>query len=245
MKLIFIFAMLIIHTVSSKAHTNAPKTSEFLPNGMSYKPLVVGANFIYMETEIWKDVVNYEGRYQVSNFGNIKSLPIKTKNGNGWYIKKGNTLKQHIQFGYSGICLRGKNMEKKRFQVHRLIAIAFIPNPENKKCVNHKNSIRHDNRLENLEWATHSENNLHAFKYGFQKPNFSMKGKFGYKHHNSKPMVQLSLDGVFVKEYSCARDITDQNGYCGDFIARVCKRNSLYAKGFIWKYKKDYEKASA
>jgi hypothetical protein len=117
-----------------------------------------------MENEIWKDVVGYEGIYQVSNNGLVKRISnirgVNTKYQNNYFLKALDNGK-----GYLRIKLTN-NGKSKRVMLHRIIAEAFIDNPLNKKCVNHINNIRSDNRIENLEWCTHSENTLHAIKCG-------------------------------------------------------------------------------
>ena len=114
--------------------------------------------------EIWKDISGYEGLYQVSNFGRIKSLP-RIRIGNGTpYITKEKILGDGIGAtrGYCRVTLCKEPNNKKMFYIHRLVANAFIPKIDGKNVVNHKNGIRTDNRVENLEWTTIEENLQHA-----------------------------------------------------------------------------------
>lgn len=105
--------------------------------------------------EIWKEIPNYDGKYQVSSWGRVRSFKRTNEK-----ILKENTVSN----GYKQIelCLNGK---RKCVFVHRLVADAFIPNPENKPCINHKNKATNDNRVENLEWCNAGENNRHARYY--------------------------------------------------------------------------------
>lgn len=127
-----------------------------------------------VKNEIWKDIIGYEGYYQISNLGNIKRFRKY----------KSNILKPRInKRGYVQITLC-KNSCTKTFRLHRLIAESFIDNPQKKLQVNHINGIRHDNRLENLEWVTQNENMKHAFNnklaiplIGEHQPNSKLKEK--------------------------------------------------------------------
>lgn len=128
------------------------------------------------KNEIWKDIKDYEGIYQVSNLGRVKSIERKEINKLGIErMLKEKILKCLKVLGYFHISL-SKDSIVKQFKIHRLVAQVFIPNPENKPQVNHKNGIRHDNRVENLEWVTASENMKHAVKYNLLKPHDKMKG---------------------------------------------------------------------
>lgn len=114
-----------------------------------------------LENEIWKPVKDFEGIYEVSNMGRVKSLPRKGSGGRD-YPK---IMAGGLSNGYHSLTLCNKG-KMKISQVHRLVAFAFIPNPENKKEVNHINCVKTDNRLENLEWVTPSENILHGLRNG-------------------------------------------------------------------------------
>lgn len=114
--------------------------------------------------EIWKDVPGYEGYYQVSNLGKVRSVDREFVNSIGRHcILKGMPIAPRIEKGYYRLGL-GKHQEKKMFNVHRLVALAFIPNPSNYNTVNHINGNKTDNRAENLEWCSIKQNVVHAFQ---------------------------------------------------------------------------------
>lgn len=108
--------------------------------------------------EIWKPIKYYEGLYEVSNKGNVRSLDRYVTNGNRYRLLKGKPMKTFPNSdGYLKINLY-KNGQRKLYSVHRLVANAFIANPKNLPCIDHINTIRDDNRVENLRWCTNKEN---------------------------------------------------------------------------------------
>lgn len=176
--------------------------------------------------EIWKDIENFEGLYQVSNLGNIKSFPKK-----GSYktiIMKPFIVSGKKTKGYYGIELR-KNSKRFPKLVHRLVAETFIPNPNNLLQVNHINGNRLDNRVDNLEWCTQSDNIKHAYKNGLMKP------KFGKNNGWHTEILQYDLQGNFIKEWSSISEAKKQLGI--NNITNACSGKYKKAGGYIWKYK--------
>lgn len=127
---------------------------------MAYAGVRVTGSFM----EEWKDIPGYEGSYQVSTHGRVRSVQREICTNRGLCkIWPGIVMKQYVHWrGYYIIFLRRPGEKKKKFFVHRLVALAFIENPEDKPIVNHKNGDRKDNRLDNLEWMTDSENVRHG-----------------------------------------------------------------------------------
>lgn len=191
--------------------------------------------------EIYKNIEGYEGLYQVSNLGNVKSLERINKNNRKVKEKILKPLKLNTKYLSIVLCKNGKN---NRFLVHRLVAQAFIPNPENKPCIDHINTDRTDNRVENLRWVTYKENSNNPItktkqKENNHKPNL---GKFGKEHYNSKPILQFTLNGEFVKRWDSAIEIKNELNFNNGYICSCCKGKGKSSNGYKWAYAEDYER---
>lgn len=178
----------------------------------------------------------FEGTYEINKEGIVRSLDrvVNWCNGRKRRIK-GQILSAHtINTGYKMIHLY-RNNKKHYMLLHRALALAFIPNPDNKSCVNHINGVKTDNRINNLEWCTYSENLKHAASHGMLNPH--MKGKHGKDCHNSKKVIKRSLDGVFIKVYHSAKDAAIDNGMCHSSVTMACRGVFKTSGGYKWEYK--------
>lgn len=163
------------------------------------------------EVEIWKDIPEYEGLYQVSNLGNVKSL----------FRNKERILKPGIINGYYQVNLRKINSNK-WYRIHRLVASVFIPNHDNKPHVDHINGIRNDNRSENLRWCTQKENN--SFPLILSK--------------KYKPVLQINKDtGDIINEFPSIKEAANVLNINHSDIITCCKGRIKTSHGYIWKYK--------
>lgn len=139
--------------------------------------------------EDFMPIIGYEDIYEVNRLGQVKSISRNTiqKNGKNYLIKERIMKPQIDSTGYIVFGLR-ENKTTNKVYLHRIISELFIPNPDKKPCVNHKNGVKHDNRIENLEWCTYKENNNHAFETGLQKKgkDHHLYGKKGLECHNHK-----------------------------------------------------------
>ena len=165
--------------------------------------------------EIWKDIEGYEGLYQISNKGRVKSL----------YKGSERILKPWINnVGYYYIALCNDSVSKK-FSLHRLVAQAFIPNPDNLPEINHKDENKLNNSVENLEWIRHMDN----CNYGTRNE------RAGYSL--SIPIIQYSKSGDFIREWPSGQEVKRVLGISNSNINSCCKGKLKSSGGFIWKYK--------
>lgn len=191
--------------------------------------------------EEWREIKGYEGRYEVSNMGNVRSIPRQIINSLGRKRNLRSVLlkKNHMKSGYMMITLgNGKNV-----LVHRLVAKAFIPNKECRPCVNHLDGNKGNNTVNNLQWVTYSENERHSYDVLGKKPNKSALGKIGILSPYSKVVHKYSKDGKLLEVYFGASEAARQlrkEGFIKASQGRVscCARGETKtAYGFVFKYK--------
>lgn len=195
-----------------------------------------------LPNEEWKDIKDFEGLYQISNYGRVKRLEkiIKSYILNHEY----NTIKQKIcrcqlkHNKYLGVVLT-KNNKKYNKQIHRLVAETFIPNPENKPQVNHINPVTNnlcDNRVENLEWVTRSENTQHMLKLNRNKNGSNNRiYKKGKNHFNAKSVLKIDNCGNIIKKYDCVNDFIHDVSFCSSKCYKILK-NYIEINGYKYVY---------
>lgn len=168
--------------------------------------------------EIWVDIPNYIGVYQVSNLGNVKRL------GGTPYCPKDRLLKPRLasQGGYLQVSL-SLGCKKKEVYVHRLVADCFVPNPHNYTEINHINEVKTCNEANNLEWCDRKYN----MNYGTLKARLSAM--------RFKPVKQLTIDGQFVRYYPSAKS-TKADGFVPQCVSLVCNGKQKTHKGFLWQF---------
>lgn len=180
--------------------------------------------------EIWKDIEGYEGLYQVSNLGNVKSLNYRNKGIEGILTPKCNCD------GRLWVDLYGHG-KPKHMLIHRLVAMAFIPNPNNYPQINHMDENPKNNHVDNLEWCTGSYNIRYFFErhpYVWNGQSFSSDRR--KKITRTQRIVQLDLSGNVVRIWDNLVSIKHETGWNEWHIEECCKGNRKKARGYIWRY---------
>lgn len=182
--------------------------------------------------EEWRDIPGYEGLYQISNLGRVRSLDriVSATNGKTFHYKSKIKKQTKDSKKYFQVSLN-KNNKDINFSVHRLVAQAFLPNPDNLPEVNHINECRWDNAVWNLEWCTH----IYNCNYGSR----TIRSAKSHINHpkRSKPVLQYTLDGQFVAEYPSISEVKRQTGINDAHIPACCKGKRNCCGGYRWRYK--------
>lgn len=191
--------------------------------------------------EIWKDINGYEGKYKVSNLGRVKSLARKRWNGYSFSRKKEQILKPRLnQHGYVHVGLYDGHKNAKDIEVHRLVALAFVNNPFNFPCVNHKDEDKTNNKASNLEWCDYLYNNnygTHNLKLSIAKQNEKYQriaSKNGKKA--AKKIIQFDLAGNRLNNFNSQIEAARKTGSTQDGISACCRRKIKYHNGYIWRF---------
>lgn len=211
---------------SSVVTHNIPKNETWF--GQPAKPQI--------KDEEWRDVFEFEDLYMISNYGRIIS---KHNDDSGILLRLSKDTNN-----YERVVLFNDRGEKKHISVHRLVALGFIPNPENKPFVNHKNGIKWDNRSSNLEWVTQSENVVHAYKTGLAKvikgKDHHNYGKFGKDARSSKPILQLDYNtNEIIAEFESIEAAAKLFNCSATSIGHAARGRGQSSMGFKWKFKEN------
>lgn len=178
-----------------------------------------------LNREIWKDLPKYEGIYQVSNLGRVKSLDRINANGAMAHGKLMSPQDNKHGYLYVDLCKNGK---LKREYIHRLVGMTFIPNTNNLPQINHKNEIKSDNRAENLEWCDNRYNNNYGTARIRARYTMIMNG-------NNRAIDVYSVDGKFIKTYECAYDM-EKDGISRRNVYLICDGRCLSYHGLAFRY---------
>lgn len=197
-----------------------------------------------MEQEIWKDIKGYEGLYQVSNLGRVKSVDRMVYRSSTPQRVKGGIISQGLlNTGYKVVSLWYKK-KRNAFTIHRLVANAFLQVQEGKNEVDHINGIRTDNRVDNLRWCSRKEN----VNFPIARDKYILSNKKRVenirktKEEKSLNVAQLTTDGFIVKIWESVKKASESLGILTSGIYASCVGSKITAGGFKWMYLKDINK---
>ena len=179
----------------------------------------------------WKDIVGYENEYQINQFGEIRTLKDSPK------LKKYDVLKPQIskRNGYVYQMLY-KNGKEKLLRVHRLVAMAFLPNPNNLPQVNHKDGNKQNNSVDNLEWCEQSDNMKHAYKNGLQTPSENQRKAIINTNKLKQKKVCQIKDGEVINTFSGISEASRQTKISISCISRCCNLKRKSTNGYEWRF---------
>lgn len=196
---------------------------------------------ISFDGEVWKDIIGYEGLYQVSNFGRVVSLGriIERTNQSPSYIKPRLIAPRLSKSGYLQIGLWKNNKGLNKY-IHRLVALLFLPNPENYPCVDHCDTCKTNNHVGNLKWVSYSMNNLNPIT---RKRNSDAKEKDSrIVQRTQKPIVRINpKDSTDVKFYESIASAERLDGFSAKCIGNAVRGIVSKSQGFNWMFLSDYE----
>lgn len=177
--------------------------------------------------EIWRDIKGYEGLYQVSNLGNVRSLRYRNRDEVRELF-----LKPHNQ-GYLQVELH-RDGKRKMFTVHRLVAMAFVDGYEENKQVNHIDENKQNNVSTNLEWVSTSQNVLHSISH--RRVVKTRKYPKFHARTDRRPVVQMSLNGELINHWESTIKVKEKLGYSDWSIKQCCRGKRQTAYGYRWQY---------
>lgn len=193
--------------------------------------------------EIWKPIVGYEGYYEISNLGRVKSLERWVKQGSSTRHVKESIKKTHVgAYGYTSVTLC-KNKKSTDIPLHRLLAKTFIPNPENKAAIDHINTIKTDYSLKNLRWVTPKENAnnqltlQHCRENTYSEESLEKRWstrKLGFTKTAPKTVYQYTKEGAFINVFLSIADAERLTGINRVSIGRVLDDTTQSAGGYLW-----------
>lgn len=194
---------------------------------------------IKLDGEEWR-TTTVSDRYAVSNYGRVLSYAISYPSSKRVFSKGPNLVKPRInKLGYYRVSIYSGNHVSKSYLVHRLVAMAFIPNPNNLPYINHKDENPGNNRTDNLEWCTQKYN----CNYGAHNCNLSNSKR--NRPYQIKRVVKLSLSGEYIDQYSTIKDAANSVGVSPLFVGKCCHNQHKTCRGFKWMFLEDYEVATA